>query len=53
MSYGVFLDSFRILYTQVPDCLYDRNLTPFDRAPDNARVRNLLFLRNVFYLLNF
>ena len=53
MSYDSFLDSFRIVYAQVPDCVCYSFFTFSMKACLNQAIPKLLFLNKLSKLINF
>jgi len=53
IAYSRFLHPIRIDYTQVTDCLCDRNFTLSGQHAAKHIVSMLLFLLFIFYVINF
>ena len=53
MSYGYFLDSIRIVYAQVTDCVYDTFMTSIYPSAFKLKNYKLLYLKNYLYMINF
>ena len=52
-SYSYFLDSIRLFYTQVTDCLYDTFMTAIHAPGFDWKNYKLLYINVYFNMLNF